>query len=80
MQWRNLFSSRAWITALTLPIIAFYVLGAVWKPLGYVAGILLLVLCLAWLVSPENVLYCPYCKKRVKVGASACHHCGRSVL
>ena len=25
------------------------------------------------------VLSCPYCGKRVKVGASHCHHCGRQV-
>jgi hypothetical protein len=24
-------------------------------------------------------LTCPYCKKRVKLGAKACHHCGREV-
>lgn len=24
-------------------------------------------------------LKCPYCRKRVKLGASVCHHCGRDV-
>lgn len=24
-------------------------------------------------------LRCPSCRKRVKIGASACHHCGRDV-
>jgi hypothetical protein len=23
---------------------------------------------------------CPYCLKRVKIGATSCHHCGRSVV
>jgi hypothetical protein len=30
--------------------------------------------------NPENVLYCPYCRKRVKIGATSCHHCGRTVV
>lgn len=25
------------------------------------------------------VLKCPYCHKRVKIGATTCHHCGRTV-
>lgn len=24
-------------------------------------------------------LRCPACRKRIKVGATACHHCGRSI-
>ena len=26
-----------------------------------------------------NRLRCPSCRKRVKIGAHACHHCGRDV-
>jgi hypothetical protein len=35
-----------------------------------------------WLLSAANplvVLYCPFCGKRVKMGADSCHHCGRRV-
>lgn len=35
-----------------------------------------------WLLTAANpmaVLYCPYCRKRVKGGADVCHHCGRHV-
>ena len=31
-------------------------------------------------LNPVNVLYCPHCRKRVKAGASVCHHCGRNTL
>ena len=26
-----------------------------------------------------SALRCPFCRKRVKLGAPACHHCGRMV-
>jgi hypothetical protein len=26
-----------------------------------------------------EVLYCPACSKRVKLGANRCHHCGQNV-
>jgi hypothetical protein len=29
---------------------------------------------------PTTVLYCPHCRKRVKIGATSCHHCGRTVV
>lgn len=31
------------------------------------------------LLAGSSVLRCPFCRKRVKLGASACHHCGRTV-
>lgn len=31
------------------------------------------------LLTGASALRCPYCRKRVKLGASACHHCGREV-
>ncbi len=27
-----------------------------------------------------SALRCPACRKRVKLGATACHHCGRAVV
>jgi hypothetical protein len=29
--------------------------------------------------SGRTALKCPYCRKRVKLGATVCHHCGRAV-
>lgn len=31
------------------------------------------------LLAGTSALRCPYCRKRVKLGAAACHHCGRTV-
>lgn len=31
------------------------------------------------LVLGTTALKCPYCRKRVKLGATVCHHCGRPV-
>lgn len=31
------------------------------------------------LLAGTSALKCPYCNKRVKLGAVACHHCGRTV-
>lgn len=76
----NLFSLRVIIVSL----IAGGIVGAgaewVWQPLGVPVGLTVFVL--AWLLlalSPDTVLFCPYCRKRVKLGASHCHHCGRAV-
>jgi hypothetical protein len=27
----------------------------------------------------DQVYYCPHCRKRVKMDAAVCHHCGRTV-
>jgi hypothetical protein len=76
----NLVSLRIIITAL----IAAGIVGAgaewVWEPLGVPVGLTVLVA--TWLLlalSPTTVLFCPFCRKRVKLGASHCHHCGRAV-
>jgi len=31
------------------------------------------------LLAGTSALKCPYCRKRVKLGATHCHHCGRAV-
>lgn len=31
-------------------------------------------------VTPSAMWKCPYCFKRTKLGASACHHCGRGLM
>lgn len=43
-----------------------------------IAFIVALVAIVLPLVTGAAVLKCRYCRKRVKLGATACHHCGRS--
>ena len=31
------------------------------------------------LLAGTSALRCPFCRKRVKLGATHCHHCGRAV-
>lgn len=38
-----------------------------------------LLLLIAPLMTGQSALRCPYCRKRVKLGATVCHHCGRPV-
>ena len=33
----------------------------------------------AW-ATGRIALRCPYCRKRVKIGATHCHHCGREAV
>lgn len=47
---------------------------------GAVAGFLLVGGVLVFAVmSGRPKLRCSFCRKRVKIGAAACHHCGRIV-
>lgn len=55
----------AWENAPEAAIWAGWVIGAGILALGWWRGTL--------------VLKCPYCGKRVKIGAQVCHHCGRTV-
>lgn len=48
--------------------------GAMW--LVWMLFIIFLVL---GVVANAGKFKCPYCAKRVKLGASVCHHCGRTV-
>jgi len=77
---RNALSLRLFMgVALGAAIIAVP-FSLLWKPLG--AVVFFAVFAALWLArasDPTTVLYCPYCAKRVKIGARACHHCGRSV-
>jgi tRNA(Ile2) C34 agmatinyltransferase TiaS len=44
-------------------------------------GVMAVFIVLFIVIAVANVgkLRCPYCGKRVKLGAGACHHCGREV-
>jgi hypothetical protein len=46
------------------------VMGVVFWPLFIV---------LWYAIAATNVLYCPRCGKRVKLGHDTCHHCGATV-
>lgn len=72
-------SFRVGLGAFLGALIVAAVLGMIWQPLAYVFIPLFVVLWLVMLVDPATVAYCPHCSKRVKIGATACHHCGRDV-
>jgi len=45
-----------------------------------IAGFLIgLVIAIAPIARGASALRCPFCRKRVKLGAVSCHHCGRLV-
>jgi hypothetical protein len=50
--------------------------AALWPPLGVVAFVGVYVLAF---LNTGAVYACPSCRKRVKVGATHCHHCGQAV-
>lgn len=43
------------------------------------AGVIFVVLFVLLTLGSVGKLKCQYCRKRVKLGASVCHHCGRDV-
>lgn len=49
-----------------------------WLLQGMLVGMAALI-ALAWFRG-TLILKCPYCGKRVKIGYSACHHCGRQLV
>ena len=65
------------VIALPLALIAAWI----WEPLA--APVVIIVIFSVWILgvlfSNNGPLKCPYCGKRVKIGADACHHCGRIV-
>jgi hypothetical protein len=81
MRLQNLFSLRVLSVSAVVAFVAAWLGSLVSEPLGIFLGIA--VFLLAWLGAgfreDAPVLYCPYCRKRVKAGASVCHHCGRDV-
>ncbi len=72
--WMNLLSTRAVITSVVVGLIPALLLSLIWSPLSY---IFFPVALLAWIGQGFGpALRCPKCKKRVKMGATRCHHCG----
>jgi hypothetical protein len=77
----RIFSFR--IIAVAFLIGLLFAMGAelVWKPLVAPAFFLGAVGTYALAVlNPANVMRCPHCGKRAKMGTSTCHHCGRALI
>ena len=49
------------------------------QTVGTVVFFASVVLLVVPLLGGVTALKCPACRKRVKLGATACHHCGRAV-
>jgi hypothetical protein len=69
----------ALIVLLVLSAIGLAAGGAAGYVVAAVAGVFLMFVHGSNVLSDEQMLYCPHCKKRVKMGADTCHHCGREV-
>lgn len=81
INWQTLFSFRFLFGNLIIAALIAILPSLLWAPLGAVVFFgAFAVLVVVGATNPELVLYCPHCKKRVKAGASACHHCGRVVV
>lgn len=80
IDWRKTSSTRVWIGAAIPAIIIGALLRLVWEPLVYLWIPIFIVWWLFLVLDPTHVLYCPYCRKRVKMGAATCHRCGRDVV
>lgn len=79
IRWTNIFHARFWIGIAMAGFICAVVFGLIWDPLTYPAFFIGMALSALALLSDETVYTCPHCRKRVKTGASTCHHCGRQV-
>lgn len=80
LNWSNLASLRVWFGILIAGAILGGLAGKLWKPLTVPFFILGSLGSLTiWLTIGGNV-YCPQCRKRVKMGANVCHHCGASAM
>lgn len=78
----KLASIRLMVVALIIGVIVAIPLVLVGAPDWLVGPVWIGVAVIVWLLgalNPYNVLYCPASRKRLKGGASACHHCGRHV-
>lgn len=77
---QRLGSIRVGCVSLFVALGAAFVSSLVWEPLaGIVFLIVFLLMMIAAVFNDDNILYCPHCRKRVKMGANTCHHCARAV-
>jgi hypothetical protein len=47
---------------------------------GFVYVVTAAIIWLGIVANDSQVMVCPACRKNVKIGATACHHCGRSTV
>jgi hypothetical protein len=89
INWRTLLSTRTMFLAVFVAAVPFALLDFLLSKVGLasvgnvVTWLVIPVAILIWIViaaDPAQVAACPYCHKRVKLGASTCHHCGRTVV
>lgn len=76
---RRLLSIRLIVIALFGGVLVAVLLSLIARPLGYAFFPVFLVLWIGTALSRDYALDCPHCRKRVKMGANVCHHCGRTV-
>ncbi len=76
---RRLASIRVVLVALFGGLLVAIPLSLIASPLGYAFFPVFLLLWLGTALNRDYALYCPHCRKRVKMGAEVCHHCGRAV-
>ena len=76
------FSLRLIVASFFTGILIAVIVGTFWDAAGDVVGIPAAILVwLGYAVNPTSPPpKCPYCRKRVKLSAKACHHCGRTVV
>jgi hypothetical protein len=76
---RRLASIRLVLIALFGGLVVAIPLSMIARPLGYAFFPVFLLLWIGTALSRDYALACPHCRKRVKMGADVCHHCGRAV-
>lgn len=72
-------SIRVFFVAIFIGALASVLLGDLWHPLRYLGIPIGFLVWIAVVIDPTTAAKCPACHKRVKVGATTCHHCSRSV-
>ncbi len=89
VSWRTLLSLRVALLAALVSVIPFALLYFVLDQVGlrgvgaalmwlWIPAVIIVWIAIA--ADPSQVAVCQHCRKRVKLGASTCHHCGRTVV
>lgn len=80
IRWENLGSWRLWIVSAVIATLPAILVGALSSAAGFFVFFIIIGISM-WAASRPTgpVMYCPWCRKRVKMGAASCHHCGRIV-
>lgn len=72
-------SLRVLFGSLFVSLVAAVLLSLLWEPLAYAFIPIFGLLYASAILNEDNAITCPYCRKRVKLGAGTCSHCGRDV-